>query len=255
MHDRRFEPRLHAIAEVPGLNLVTPTDPLKMLYFCPVGFQCLPLVESAASVFKNAGADIKLVAYGDKAIFHPRLNIEGPMRGGKWQLAKALLKPEEVAAYDYIFVWDDDVAIHSFKPAEFASIMHLNCLEVAQPSIVSQYCISHPITCPVRLPESNLQDHQIVGRLTNFVEVMVPVFSREAWKLFHPFISETNRTGWGYDYFPFSRRGIIDLISVEHTRAVGSTGAESGSELSVFLGQHGLLSYAPASMGYLFASK
>lgn len=253
--DPRFEPSVQAITAVPWLDLTLPPQPLKMLYFCPVGSQCLHLVESVVRVFQNAGADIKLVAYGDKAVSHPRLDIEGPVIGGKWQLAKSFLKPEEVADYDYLFVWDDDVAIQSFKPAEFATIMRLNRLEMAQPSIVSTHWISHPITCPSRLPESSLPEHQIVGRLTNFVEVMVPVFSREAWKFFHPFISETNRTGWGYDYFPFTRRGIVDTMPIEHTRAVGSMGAESGSELSVFMGQHGLLQYAPAALGYLFGSK
>ncbi|MCB1129854.1 MAG: DUF707 domain-containing protein [Verrucomicrobiae bacterium] len=254
IEDVRFQPGLRSIEEVPYLNLRRSKKPLELLYFSPIGRGCLEVSVPTAKLFMRAGADLRLVAYGDEPIRYPGVGIDGPASGGKWQIAKDWIDPDDFEKYDYIFIWDDDLRIGSFDPMRFASIMRMNRLDVAQPAILSPYPLSHEITRPADLPDFGMAGYETVGRLTNFVEVMAPVFSREAWKTFHPFISEANCTGWGYDYFPFNRRGIIDLMTVEHTRPVSSEGNESRNDLRVYLSQHGLLQYAPSVSGYLFGA-
>lgn len=253
--DPRFHAALRSIHDVPYLDLRPARHEARLLYFCPVGAAAMDTWLPTAEAFKRAGAEIRLVAYGSEPVSHPGFEIQGPVKGGKWWMAADLIAPDDVADFDYLFLWDDDMRLESFDPRAFAEIMRVNRLDVAQPAIVSSHRLSHPITAPVALPDFKLDGHRAVGRLTNFAEVMVPVFSRKAWRDFHPFISRANVSAWGYDYFPFDRRGIVDVMTVEHTRPVSSGGLHSMEDLHTYVGQHGILQYPPLASGYLFGEK
>jgi Protein of unknown function (DUF707) len=139
----------------------------------------------------------------------------------------------------------------------FAGIMRANRLDMAQPSIQSPHGLSHAITkhrpcqAPWRDPDGKTV-HPVVGRLTNFVEIMAPVFTREAWREFYGYLDSENRSGWGYDYIPLGRRGIVDAMPVVHTRAVQSINGASETEIRRFLDDQGLFRYAPTDQGWLF---
>lgn len=94
--------------------------------------------------------------------------------------------------------------------------------------------------------------HPVVGRLTNFVEIMAPVFTRGAWREMFSYLAPENRSGWGYDYIPLGRKGIVDAMPVVHTRAVQSNNGDSQAEIRRFLDSQGLFRHTHAEHGWLF---
>jgi hypothetical protein len=227
-----------------------------LLYVSPVGQTAAHRVKEAVKKFENAGAEVMLLAYDDVDL----TNLNCPVIrdvGWKWQLAFRHLKPEKVNEYDFIFFWDDDLDFPDFDPRRFIEIMIKNRLAMAQPAIRSDYPLSHGITAlkpqpPPWLNGAGRAKTRIVGRLTNFVEIMAPVFTREAWREFFCYLNEENKSGWGYDYIPLSRKGIVDVLPVTHAREVQSGSAEAARELRDFLSCQGLFEYPAVELGWLF---
>ena len=228
----------------------------RILYVSPAGVSAAELLPDALKVFGEAGADRWLLRYDDLELPLPNDVQVISDRGYKWQLALRHLHPDVVAEYDFIFFWDDDLEAREFDPLRFVRIMRANRLNMAQPALTSPFGLSHAVTkhrpCPPPLRGSDGASFPIVGRLTNFVEVMAPVFTRDAWKEFYAYLDPTNRSGWGYDYIPVSRKGIVDVMPIIHTRPVQSMNGASEADLRRFLGSQGLFRYQPAEMGWLF---
>jgi hypothetical protein len=131
----------------------------------------------------------------------------------KWDFARELLPPEKCSHIECLFLWDDDLDVSQFDPEAFLSIMRENGLEVAQPALTRDSYISHPITL----------QHPGVGRFTDFVEVMAPVWTAAAWAKWYKMLTPENPWGWGYDLAArsacgFQRMGIIDCTPVRHTK-------------------------------------
>lgn len=229
---------------------------LNILYAVPVGGAAAELLPEVTEAFLGAGADCWFLQYDEASLSFPEGVRVIRDKGHKWQLALKHLHPEAVSDYDYIFFWDDDLRVNDFNPMRFARIMATNHLSMAQPAIQSPYKISHAITkfrpCPPPLREAGgLTVHPVVGRLTNFVEIMAPVFTRGAWQEFYGYLDPKNRSGWGYDYIPLGRKGIVDAMPVVHTRAVQSIHSASQADIGRFLANQGLFRYAPVEMGWL----
>jgi len=230
---------------------------MKMLYVSPVGGGARELLPEVLQCFLAAGADCLLLQYDEADLAIPdgvRLIKE---QGHKWQLALRHLSPDMVSSYDFIFFWDDDLKVRNFEPTRFAKIMRTNRLDMAQPAIQSPHGLSHAITkyrpCPPpwRDPDG-ITEHPVVGRLTNFVEIMAPVFTRDAWREFHGYLDPDNRSGWGYDYIPLGRKGIVDAMPVTHTRAVQSITGSAQMEIARFLQEQGLFNHTHVQQGWLF---
>jgi hypothetical protein len=234
-------------------------DP-RCLYVSPVGGGARDLLPGMLERFRDAGADCLLLQYDEADLpIPPGVRVIRD-RGYKWQLALRHLDPDEISAYDYIFFWDDDIGVADFDPLRFIQIMRANRLDMAQPAIQSPHGLSHSITghrsCPMPRREPDGESvHLVVGRLTNFVEIMVPVFTREAWREFHRYLDAENRSGWGYDYIPLGRKGVIDALPVIHTRAVQSMNGESENDIRRFLDHHGLFRHAAVDQGWLLESR
>jgi hypothetical protein len=214
----------------------------KVLYISAVGGDHAGrLLEDILPTFGDS-TDFMLIAYDD-IVFVPGKNAQLTREPGyKWPLAIKYLHPDKVADYDYLAIWDDDIGIGTFSLDPFIDLMRFNGLLMAQPALRSPYWISHPIVG---------QQRGRVGRFTNFVEVMVPVFSREGWRRFYPFLTEENTSGWGYDYVPIEPRGIVDSMYVIHTRPVSSCTEQSRSQLHAFHAAHGLTVYPTHDLGEL----
>ena len=229
----------------------------RILYVSPVGGSAAELLPEVLECFLEAGADCILMQYDDSDLEVPiGVNIVRD-RGYKFQLALRHLHPDKVEAYDFIYFWDDDLRVTNFDPLGFAEIMRINHLDMAQPEVSSSYGLSHSITkphklgSPVRSPDGKTT-YSIVGRLTNFVEIMAPVFTRDAWRTFYGYLVPENCSGWGYDYVPMGRKGIVDLMTVEHTRPVQSITIQSMGELESFLRSQGLFQHPPVAEGFLY---
>jgi hypothetical protein len=240
---------------------ITPADQsqaaAKLLYVSPVGRRAASLLPKTLAHFLGAGADCLLLQYEELGLALPEeVRVINDV-GHKWQLALRHLSPDTLAAYDFVFFWDDDIEIKEFDPRRFVEIMRCNALEAAQPAVESLYPLSHEITgqmpCP---PPWRMHDadptYSIVGRLTNFVEIMVPVFSARAWREIYGYLQPDNVSGWGYDLVPLGRRGIVDVLPVEHTRPVQSPGSDPNIELDRFCHNQGLSLHEGANEGWLF---
>lgn len=53
----------------------------------------------------------------------------------KWWFAKRFLHPSVVAAYEYLFVWDEDLGLETFDPEEYIRIMKKHGMEISQPGL------------------------------------------------------------------------------------------------------------------------
>ncbi len=141
-------------------------------------------------------------------------------KGGKWDGIYNFCKsnPEILEKYDYFWFPDDDIAADPESLNRLFQIAGDNNFELAQPSLKrGSYC-SHLIT----LHNSNFQYRNV-----NFVELMVPLVSREVFIRLLP-LFEKARTGFGIDFVwnrftsdPATAVAIIDAVQVKHTRAVG----------------------------------
>lgn len=181
---------------------------MKILYFSAVGYYGLKLLPDILTKFQ--GADKVFINY-EGAINHIPSTVD---TGNKWQLAKKHLHPDAVKEYDYIFIWDDDLKIEAFDLNEYIAACERNQLSISQPSLSWASYFSHHITLTHPYP---------VGRITDFVEIMCPVYSRAGWAQFYPFLDDDNPVGWGYDFVPLPKKGIFDKFVVIHTKPIASS--------------------------------
>jgi len=196
------------------------TPPLshRYLFAAPVGAQDKVCLEKVIRRFGHEDFDYLLFAYDDTpfsgSIYRDCvfLREEKP----KWYCGRAYLTPERCAGYEYIFFWDGDIDVGDFSYRDFIDIMRRNNLELAQPSLAPGSYVNHRFT---RKDESCR-----FGRYFDFVEIMAPVFTYEAWVRFWDMLDpEGNYWGYGYDdlarsFCRYRNMGIIDAQSVVHSR-------------------------------------
>lgn len=229
---------------------------MKFLYYSPVGESAKDLLPDVIARMIAAGGDVVIAIYDnwvpeDIIYYQPKVRIIRTPKMRKWQIAKCQFSPSQIQEYDYFFLWDDDLAISDFDPRRFLSIMEENDLYVAQPSILSRYELTHPITrqrcCGKILPDGR----RVVGRFTNFVEIMAPVYSRKAWSMVYSFIEDANPEAFGYDYIPMGTKGIVDCMNVIHTRPPRSKDPLPFIHMEEFYRKSGFQTYKMSEMGAL----
>lgn len=126
---------------------------------------------------------------------------------------------DQVFQYDAVWLADDDIETNTETINQMFAIFHRYDLWLAQPSLSRDSFYSHSIT--LNQPDLEL-------RFTNWVEVMVPIFAKEAlqicWATF-----QQSQSGWGLDNvwaqlfnFRTDKIAIIDAVTVKHTRPVGT---------------------------------
>lgn len=229
---------------------------MSFLFFSPVGETCSAVLPAIVERMASAGGEILLGVYDGWTPDLPagrasktRVVHEPGMR--KWQMARKHLVPDLVAEYDYIFLWDDDLDISDFDPEYFLKIMRINDLEAAQPSILSPHPLSHAITR--QKPCGNILGNGLktVGRITNFVEIMAPAFSRVGWQRVYRHLDDNNPEAFGYDYIPLGLRGIVDCMHVVHTRLTRPKKIAVWETQKAFYQRTGFRTYKAIEMGYL----
>ncbi|KAG5015577.1 hypothetical protein JHK85_021713 [Glycine max] len=92
----------------------------------------------------------------------------------KWWYAKRFLHPDIVAPYDYIFMWDEDLGVENFNAEEYLKLVRKHGLEISQPALEPSKS-----TKAVCWNMTRRREHSEVHK---FVEIMAPVFSRNAWR-------------------------------------------------------------------------
>lgn len=137
------------------------------------------------------------------------------MKGTKFNILKELYEknPEFFKQYDYIFVPDDDLHITTQDVNRIFKLANEYKLEICQPSIIGYYDVSLTLHVP-----------EFLLRYTNFVEVMCPCFSQNAFqKCLHTF--DYTKSCWGIDVWwdkilgcPKDKQAILDDVIAIHTR-------------------------------------
>jgi len=152
-------------------------------------------------------------------------------RGPKWSCIADLIAEhaELVASYAAVWLPDDDLAADTATLNRLFSLFHGLQLGLAQPALTHDSYFTWAVL---------LQHPDYVLRHTEFVEVMAPLFSREALAICLPSFRES-RSGWGLDWvwpklldrtrFPLA---VIDATPVKHTRPLGGELYKNNPELS-----------------------
>jgi hypothetical protein len=116
----------------------------------------------------------------------------------KWWFAKRFLHPDVVAEYDYVFLWDEDVEVDAFDPVRYLDVVKREGLEISQPALDRRSEIHHGITARATSGGGDVHrrfykaawsfgggwcdDSSRGPPCAGWVEMMVPVFSRAAWR-------------------------------------------------------------------------
>ncbi|XP_073032762.1 uncharacterized protein [Primulina eburnea] len=130
----------------------------------------------------------------------------------KWWFAKRFLHPDIVADYDYIFLWDEDLGVENFHPARYLSIVRDEGLEISQPALeIGESEVHHLITARWKRSKVHRRTYKVGGKetqcddnsthppCTGWIEVMAPVFSKNAWRCVWHMVQNDLIHAWGLD--------------------------------------------------------
>ena len=144
--------------------------------------------------------------------------------------------PELFEKYEYFFLLDDDIVISTEDVNRLFSMMREYQLKIAQPSLVmSYYTYKHTAFHPF-----------YILRYTNFVEMMMPCFSRDALKAVLPTFEQKIRWCGIEMHWPVligsnhNDMAIVDAVSARHTRPVQSWNSLSQLQQENYLKKHNL---------------
>ncbi|KAM7496777.1 hypothetical protein LguiA_021191 [Lonicera macranthoides] len=133
----------------------------------------------------------------------------------KWWYAKRFLHPDVVAAYEYIFIWDEDLGVEHFDGDKYIELVKKHGLEISQPGLEPNNGLTWQMTKRRGDVEVHKDTEEKPGWCSDphlppcaaFVEIMAPVFSREAWRCVWHMIQNDLVHGWGLD---FALRRCVD---------------------------------------------
>ncbi|KAG8655235.1 hypothetical protein MANES_04G019500v8 [Manihot esculenta] len=111
-------------------------------------------------------------------------------RQTKWWYAKRFLHPDIIAAYEYIFIWDEDLGVEHFDAEKYIELVRKHGLEISQPALEPNNGLTWQMTKRRGDREVHKDTEEKPGWCSDprlppcaaFVEIMAPVFSREAWR-------------------------------------------------------------------------
>ncbi|KAL9241110.1 hypothetical protein vseg_015258 [Gypsophila vaccaria] len=151
----------------------------------------------------------------------------------KWWYAKRFLHPDIVAAYDYIFIWDEDLGVDNFDAEKYIELVKKHGLEISQPGVEFNPGLTWQMTKRRDDREVHKETTEKPGwckdphlpPCAGFVEIMAPVFSREAWRCVWHMIQNDLVHGWGLDFAlqkcvepAHEKIGVVDAQWVVHKK-------------------------------------
>ncbi|CAA7023638.1 unnamed protein product [Microthlaspi erraticum] len=163
----------------------------------------------------------------------------------KWWYAKRFLHPNIVARYDYIFIWDEDLGVDHFDAEEYLHMVKKHGLEISQPSLDPEKGVTWEITKRREHIEVHKETAEKIEWCSDpprppcagFVEIMAPVFSRDAWRCVWHLIQNDLVHGWGLDFAlrrcvqepAYEKIGIVDSQWIVH-QFIPSLGSQGKAE-------------------------
>lgn len=162
--------------------------------------------------------DVMLVHYGTAAACDFRdAEYTARRQGFKYHLLADVVDAHGDLLAGYARIWcpDDDIRASAATVGRMFDVVRERGFDLAQPAIAAgaaSYALLR------RVPDT-------AYRLTPFVEVMCPVFTRAAFLRVAPLFRQTH-SGWGIDcvwstWFPRERMAIIDETGIEHAGRLG----------------------------------
>jgi len=179
-----------------------------------VGIKQKQLVNAMVSKFLSRGFSVMLFHYDGNLdqwknfTWNDRVIHISAINQTKWWFAKRFMHPDVVAAYEYVFLWDEDIGVDYFDPLRYVSIVKEEGLEISQPALDGNRSeVHHQITSRGRRGKvhrrtykHNECDEDSSGPpCTGWIEVMAPVFSRAAWRCVWYMIQNDLIHAWGLD--------------------------------------------------------
>ncbi|XP_031380838.1 uncharacterized protein LOC116195681 [Punica granatum] len=171
------------------------------------------------------------------------IHISAPKQT-KWWYAKRFLHPDIVAVYDYIFIWDEDLGVEHFNAEKYLRLVKKHGLEISQPGLEPNSGLTWQMTKRRGDSEVHKDTEEKPGWCTDphlppcaaFVEIMAPVFSRNAWRCVWHMIQNDLVHGWGLDFAlrkcvepAHEKIGVVDAQWIVH-QSVPSLGNQGKSE-------------------------
>ncbi|KAL3629179.1 hypothetical protein CASFOL_026401 [Castilleja foliolosa] len=165
-------------------------------------------------------------------------------RQTKWWYAKRFLHPDIVAPYDYIFIWDEDLGVDNFDPEEYIKLVKKHGLDISQPGLSPDSGMTWQMTKKREDTEVHKDTEEKPGWCIDphlppcaaFVEIMAPVFSRDAWRCVWHMIQNDLVHGWGLDFAlrkcvepAHEKIGVVDSQWIVH-QTVPSLGNQGKAE-------------------------
>ncbi|OVA10120.1 Protein of unknown function DUF707 [Macleaya cordata] len=161
----------------------------------------------------------------------------------KWWYAKRFLHPDVVAAYDYIFIWDEDLGVEHFNSEKYIQLIRKHGLAISQPGLEPNKGLTWQMTKRRGDSEVHKETEEKPGWCSDphlppcaaFVEIMAPVFSREAWRCVWHMIQNDLVHGWGLDFAlrrcvepAHEKIGVVDSQWIVH-QVIPSLGSQGQS--------------------------
>ncbi|KAB2089123.1 hypothetical protein ES319_A03G040600v1 [Gossypium barbadense] len=163
----------------------------------------------------------------------------------KWWFAKRFLHPDIVAAYEYIFIWDEDLGVENFNAERYIELVKKHDLEISQPGLEPNVGLTWQMTKRREDQEVHKFTKEKPGWCSDphfppcaaFVEIMAPVFSQEAWRCVWYLIQNDLVHGWGLDFAlrrcvspAHEKIGVVDSQWIVHQgiRSLGNQGETLG---------------------------
>lgn len=190
-------------------------------------------------VTNNKKIDLHLIVYDDSYDKYKNdTKFICSLKGYKLRLVYLYLQqhPEYIEQYDYFFIPDDDISINEKNIKMLFRMMRKYNLQIAQPALTNSY-YTYPHT---------LRNKLCILHYTNFIEMMLPCFSKEALKEVLTTFN-ANESGWGVEWhWPLlinsnkKDMAIIDCIEAIHTRPVQNGRKENEIECNEYIQKHKL---------------
>ncbi|XP_042957418.1 uncharacterized protein LOC122292921 isoform X2 [Carya illinoinensis] len=165
-------------------------------------------------------------------------------RQTKWWYAKRFLHPDVISAFEYIFIWDEDLGVQHFNGDNYIELVKKHGLEISQPGLEPNNGLTWEMTKRRGDREVHTVTDEKPGWCSDphlppcaaFVEIMAPVFSREAWRCVWHMIQNDLVHGWGLDFAlrrciePAHKKiGVVDSQWIVH-QVIPSLGSQGQSE-------------------------
>ncbi|CAN8295049.1 unnamed protein product [Cochlearia groenlandica] len=162
----------------------------------------------------------------------------------KWWYAKRFLHPDVVSAYEYIFIWDEDLGVEHFNADRYIGLVKKHGLEISQPGLEPNNGLTWEMTKRRGDRDVHKETKEKPGWCSDphlppcaaFVEIMAPVFSREAWRCVWHMIQNDLVHGWGLDFAlrrcvepAHEKIGVVDSQWIIH-QVIPSLGNQGHSE-------------------------